>query len=116
TKVNRVNARALPRQPLLVVHLNRVTAAPAMNASTTLSANDIDNMIKLNESTYSDGGMPAMKLAEMERRDHRRHDVEPREINVTRWDGKRPARTLGKLVDLSAGGIRVRTDAATVKV
>jgi hypothetical protein len=49
-------------------------------------------------------------LTGIERRQHRRHDLETAEITVDRWDGhKRAARPLGRLVDLSAGGIRIRT-------
>jgi hypothetical protein len=46
-----------------------------------------------------------------ERRAYRRHDLEAFQINVDRWDGRGGARkvTFGRLVDLSAGGIRIRT-------
>lgn len=75
----------------------------------TLSSNEIETMIKLSE-TEEAGAMPAMRLAEVDRRDHRRHDLEQREITVTRFDGKRPAKTIGRLVDISAGGIKIRTE------
>ena len=46
-----------------------------------------------------------------ERREFRRHDLEQQELAVDRWDGnRRLGKPLGKLVDLSAGGIRVRTN------
>lgn len=47
-----------------------------------------------------------------ERRRHRRHDLEQQEISVQRWDGRQKAETLGRIVDLSAGGVRIRTTAA----
>lgn len=46
----------------------------------------------------------------MERRRHRRHDLEPQGLSVHRWQGPaRAAADLGRVVDLSAGGIRLRT-------
>jgi hypothetical protein len=45
-----------------------------------------------------------------ERRRHRRHDLEQQGIAVDRWDGARRARQpFGRIVDLSAGGVRIRT-------
>lgn len=52
-----------------------------------------------------------------ERRAHRRHDLGDRDIMVDRVDAARKAiKPLGRLVDLSAGGVRLRTSdpAATV--
>src|SRR6476469_6354531 len=51
-----------------------------------------------------------------ERREFRRHDLEGFQISVDRWDGRGGARkvTFGKLVDLSAGGIRIRTPEGTI--
>lgn len=52
----------------------------------------------------------------VERRVHRRHDMEQQGIAVERWDGARKARTFGHIVDISAGGVRIRTnDAASVR-
>ena len=46
-----------------------------------------------------------------ERREHRRHDLEQRDLTVDRWDGsRRSSQTFGRLVDLSAGGVRIRTN------
>ncbi|MFN4243497.1 MAG: PilZ domain-containing protein [Tepidisphaerales bacterium] len=49
----------------------------------------------------------------VERRAHRRHDLHDREIMVERLDDARrrvgKLRPLGQLVDLSAGGLRLRT-------
>ena len=63
---------------------------------------------------------PKMKLTVEatgdERREHRRHDMEMTGINVDRWDGnKRSTKSFGQLVDLSAGGVRIRTNQTDVK-
>jgi hypothetical protein len=51
-----------------------------------------------------------------ERRQHRRHDLEGQEIPVDRWDsGKKPDKTFGKIVDISSGGVRIRTTNEGVK-
>ena len=45
-----------------------------------------------------------------ERREHRRHDLEHQGITVERWDSaRRGGAVLGQIVDLSAGGVRIRT-------
>jgi hypothetical protein len=49
-----------------------------------------------------------------ERREHRRHDLEQQGINIDRWDGaRRGGETFGQIVDLSAGGVRIRTEPDT---
>jgi len=48
-------------------------------------------------------------LAARDRREHRRHDLEQQGIAVERWDGRRGADVIGRIVDISAGGIRIRT-------
>jgi hypothetical protein len=51
-----------------------------------------------------------------DRRQHRRHDMEQQGIAVSRWDGtKRAPKDFGRLVDLSAGGARIRTNQTNVK-
>ena len=51
-----------------------------------------------------------------ERREHRRHDLEQSGIAVERWDGKRRVgKPLGKIVDISAGGVRIRTTAGSIR-
>jgi|SRR5580698_7752919 hypothetical protein len=52
-----------------------------------------------------------------ERRIHHRHDMETQEIFVDRWDGRRSSSShkLGKIVDLSAGGVRLRTAEGEIK-
>jgi hypothetical protein len=45
-----------------------------------------------------------------ERRQHRRHDLAQQGIAVDRWDGqRRSGEVLGEIVDISAGGLRIRT-------
>jgi hypothetical protein len=45
-----------------------------------------------------------------DRRKDRRHDLHPQEIPVDRWEGgRRSGKNFGKIVDLSAGGVRIRT-------
>ncbi len=54
--------------------------------------------------------------AAADRREHRRHDMEQQGIPVSRWDGtKRAPKDFGRLVDLSAGGVRIRTNQTNVK-
>ncbi len=51
------------------------------------------------------------QLTAAERRSHRRADMEQRSIGVERWDGaRRIGKPFGQIVDLSAGGVRIRTD------
>jgi hypothetical protein len=51
-----------------------------------------------------------------ERREHRRADLEQQGIAVDRWDGsKRTGKSFGRLVDLSAGGVRIRTEQSNVR-
>ena len=58
----------------------------------------------------------ASTKAGAERREYRRHDLETQDIVVDRWDGgRRSGKNFGKLVDLSAGGVRIRTSQENVK-
>ncbi|MCS7034556.1 MAG: PilZ domain-containing protein [Phycisphaerae bacterium] len=51
-----------------------------------------------------------------ERRRFRRHDFENQGISVERFDGGRTGRKIfGHLIDISAGGVRIRTPEASVK-
>ena len=53
----------------------------------------------------------------IERRSHRRYDMESQGITVERCGaGPQRRETLGQIVDLSAMGVRVRTKDASVKV
>jgi hypothetical protein len=53
-----------------------------------------------------------------ERREHRRHDLEQQNLTVERWDaskrgGGASGALLGQIVDISAGGVRIRTSSQT---
>ena len=51
-----------------------------------------------------------------ERREFRRHDLEQQSIPIDRWDGTRRSRTsFGQILDISAGGVRIRTDQTHVR-
>lgn len=51
-----------------------------------------------------------------ERRKHRRHDFDERGITLERYDpARRTAEPIGEVVDLSAGGVRVRTGDGNIK-
>lgn len=53
----------------------------------------------------------------IDRRKHRRHDLEFSHIMVERYDGPaKPGRVFGEAMDLSAGGIRVRVRNPEVKI
>src|SRR4051812_26153191 len=55
-------------------------------------------------------------LAATERRSHRRHDLEQQGIEIERFDSGRHTEVLGQIVDLSPGGVRIRTKDAGVRV
>jgi|SRR5580658_3719225 hypothetical protein len=51
-----------------------------------------------------------------QRRCHRRHDVETQDLTIERWDGgRRPDEKFARIMDLSAGGIRLRTHQASLQ-
>ena len=51
-----------------------------------------------------------------ERREHRRHDMACQEIVIDRWDGaRRSGKPFGQIIDLSAGGVRIRTEQANLR-
>ena len=58
----------------------------------------------------------SLEKAAAERRSHRRADLEQRGLEVERWEGNRRAgKPFGQIVDLSAGGVRIRTDQKNVQ-
>jgi hypothetical protein len=60
--------------------------------------------------------VPGSMKSGSERRQHRRHDLEQSGITVERWDGARQSgQTMGQLVDLSAGGVRIRCSDSNIK-
>jgi hypothetical protein len=53
-----------------------------------------------------------------DRREHRRHDLEQQGLTVERWDGNQRGgggAVLGQIVDISAGGVRIRTSQTNVR-
>ncbi len=71
-------------------------------------------------SLHERGGEKRFKItiepSGAERREHRRHDLGHQELTIDRWDGTRRAGApFGQIVDLSAGGVRIRTEQATVR-
>jgi hypothetical protein len=51
-----------------------------------------------------------------ERREHRRYELGGQSLSVNRWDGRRrETLDFGYLMDVSAGGVRVRTSSANIK-
>src|SRR5215218_1826921 len=51
-----------------------------------------------------------------ERRQHRRHDLEQQGITIDRWDGsRRQGKEFGQIVDLSASGVRIRTEQTAIR-
>ena len=52
----------------------------------------------------------------VERRVHRRHDLDAQAISIERWDGaRRASKAFGTIVDLSAGGVRIRTEQKNIR-
>ena len=81
------------------------TDSPATNAADDVTAEPTHNPYKLDFVRVG-----------ADRRDFRRHDLEQQSISVSRWadggpDGgaARDPETFGRLIDLSAGGARIRT-------
>jgi hypothetical protein len=51
-----------------------------------------------------------------DQREHRRYDLGGQTLSVNRWDAsRRAAQPLGFLMDLSASGVRLRTDQQNIK-
>lgn len=55
-------------------------------------------------------------IAARDRREFRRHDLEQQGIAVERWDGRRGDEVIGRIVDISAGGVRLRTSDRGLRV
>jgi hypothetical protein len=73
--------------------------------------------MSLPTSTTGKGNMKLQKTATgAERRQFRRHDLEPQGIAVERVDANRREKAqLGQLVDISPGGVRIRTSDARLR-
>ena len=51
-----------------------------------------------------------------DKREHRRYDLGGQTLMINRWDAaRRAAQPLGSLMDLSAGGVRIRTQGSNVR-
>jgi hypothetical protein len=74
----------------------------------------------MSTSARSDG-QPFMRIHSdtrgAERREHRRHDLEPQALTVERFEAGRRANreVVGQIVDISAGGVRLRTSDQNVR-
>lgn len=63
-----------------------------------------------------DGAGPIPMRYRFERREHRRFDVEALNVSIDRYDARPDARSvIGRVVDLSAGGVRLRTRQAGIR-
>lgn len=73
-------------------------------------------MPELNAEGGHDGITARPVPPQRERRLHRRHDMEHHGIAIDRWDVARGGRApFGRIMDLSAGGIRIRTMQANIR-
>jgi len=71
-------------------------------------------MTTLHEMARKTSNKPSKPGAE--RRQHRRHDLEQQSLPIDRWDGaRRVGKAFGQIVDLSAGGVRIRTEAKDIR-
>ncbi|HWP40907.1 MAG TPA: PilZ domain-containing protein [Tepidisphaeraceae bacterium] len=65
----------------------------------------------------SDNNEPQIEVKiRAERRAHRRADLEQQGLTVERWDGaRRVGKPFGQIIDLSAGGVRIRTEQQNIR-
>lgn len=76
------------------------------------------NSEPLMNATYERKGetkVCTLKIANSDRRRFRRHEFETRGVSVERFDGARGGKIFGHLIDISAGGVRIRTPEKAVK-
>ena len=74
------------------------------------TSTSVRNRMKIDQFTLA----PQPKGSE--RRIHRRYELGGRTLNVNRWDSqRREAIDFGEMIDLSAGGVRVRTSQPNIK-
>src|SRR3954463_14833466 len=72
-------------------------------------------MTTLHENRAARHFKPSNDIAS-EKRENRRYDLGGQTLSVNRWDAsRRSAQPLGYLMDLSAGGVRVRTEQENIK-
>src|SRR5207302_11132796 len=73
-------------------------------------------MLKIAEKSKMKSFKIAVEPKGAERREHRRYELGGQTLSVNRWDGRRrEALDFGYLMDLSAGGVRVRTSQGNIK-
>ena len=83
------------------------TPSPSSSGSNDKGRNSKINRFRLAAETTGSGS---------ERREHRRYELGGQTLSVNRWDGrKREPLDFGFLVDVSAGGVRVRTMDGNIK-
>ena len=89
-------------------------ANPSAQADPTFMPDcSIDAAASIPASRKPGKAKPAQPQNSAERREHRRHEMEHQGITVERWDGaRRMGQTFGQVIDLSAGGVRIRTNDA----
>src|SRR4051812_16146735 len=74
--------------------------------------NFVDRIFKIDGSEAKQ----AAAAAGRDRRIHRRHDLEQQSIDIKRVDSsKQDAAVLGRIMDISAGGVRIRASKADVR-
>jgi hypothetical protein len=72
-------------------------------------------MTTLHEKARKQAGTISGKSG-AERRQHRRHDIEQQGLPIDRWDGaRRVGKAFGQIVDISAGGVRIRTEQKDIR-
>jgi hypothetical protein len=73
-------------------------------------------MTTIHEQARKSSGSTSSGKSGAERRQHRRHDLEQQGLPIDRWDGaRRVGKAFGQIVDISAGGVRIRTEQKDIK-
>jgi hypothetical protein len=73
-------------------------------------------MTTLHEMARKSGTKSGSTKSGAERREHRRHDMEQQGLPIDRWDGaRRVGKAFGQIVDISAGGVRIRTEQQDIR-
>jgi hypothetical protein len=80
------------------------------------------NSLRRQADTATDTAVGSTASAKnaLERREHRRHDLDHQGLTLQRWDANRrgggcAGAVLGQIVDISAGGVRIRTRQTNVR-
>jgi hypothetical protein len=73
-------------------------------------------MTTLHEYRKSAPKLTLYSTKSIDRRTSRRHDLETQDLAVERWDSRKGCGdVLGKIVDLSSGGVRIRTTSSGIR-